>query len=837
MLSLKRFFRLSPTDYVGLHRRYAAILGEMPQQASLAFDAGEIGRKLKDLFSGMMRALFLQEGASFKVEIVADPAVQEFVGAHASVLDSSFEKVEMSEAMRRRLSRSNYIFSGMKAFHELHEAFPSLLDENGDKKPFERFLNDVLSIDRTYNVNYLRAEYNFVSASAEMAARWERFMADGDRYNLQYRTQKDGKVRPEHAALHGVTLPPSDPFWEEFYPPNGWNCFVAGTPVLTDRGWMPIEQITSGMTVVGGSGQYRTVIGTHAKPVNQKLVRVITERSRAVCTQNHRFLTHRGWVTAGCLNPGDILVQVGEVSFKNIFVNAIHNTAVMIKYCLVSLKGKREAVAPLTVDDYPQFGYEKIHNVYAAKVSNLDMKLHCKEVLEQQRLRFAQAGSQCAHPFGMDATGGQTVTDGLSHRLFPEKRGCSLQLFRNAAQKVAVGFRLALANVKSLLGKLVIYGGEVHSGGSSSCRVVNPLRGYRIAPVTDINAVFPEYTPHRPLVYTPVGGKPSEAAFLQKIPLFRGLACIHSFNGFDSVFDFLRRTFLHTRYNIVEAKVTLNKSVSKVYNLSVDVDESYVIPLGIVHNCRCTVIQVRKSKYPVTPHDEAMRLGDEALQRDKKGIFRFNAGKEGKSVPDYNPYTIRRCSTCPIAKGDNGGQLSQFVPDNEVCQACVRIHQCEDARHYSNHPDFGKRLRISDIADKSELSENIRAACALLKSFPKMEMELRPHIIAENVKNPEYIIDGLVADRKGIMAEQGITAGFKKALKQGCEAVVIDLDMNMGQKPLLTRKLAQFIDGRKRDFEDGRIKACYVIYQGKAIKITSWQSRQELTAQIEKLRP
>lgn len=224
MLSHKRFFRLSPTDYVGLHRRYAAILGEMPQTESLAFDAGEIGRRLKDLFSGMMRALFLQEGANFKVEIVADPAVQEFVGAHASVLDSSFEKVEMSAAMRRRLSRSNYIFSGMKAFHELHEAFPSMLDESGNKKPFERFLNDVLSIDRTYNVNYLRAEYNFVSASAEMAARWEQFMADGDRYNLQYRTQKDDKVRPEHAALHGVTLPPSDPFWEEFYPPNGWNC-------------------------------------------------------------------------------------------------------------------------------------------------------------------------------------------------------------------------------------------------------------------------------------------------------------------------------------------------------------------------------------------------------------------------------------------------------------------------------------------------------------------------------------------------------------------------------------------------------------------------------------
>ena len=129
--------------------------------------------------------------------------------------------------MRRRLQRSNFIFSGLKTFHELNEAFPSLFDGNGNRKPFEQFLNDVRSIDSTYNANYLRAEYNFVTASAEMAAKWKQFMEDGDRYNLQYRPQKDDRVCSEHAALDGVTLPPSDPFWEEFYPPNGWNCRCA----------------------------------------------------------------------------------------------------------------------------------------------------------------------------------------------------------------------------------------------------------------------------------------------------------------------------------------------------------------------------------------------------------------------------------------------------------------------------------------------------------------------------------------------------------------------------------------------------------------------------------
>lgn len=172
----------------------------------------------------MMQILYKVEGSQFRVEILEKPQMQEFIDTHARALDSSFQQVEMSDIMRQRLQQSNYIFSGMKTFHELNEAFPSLIDENGNRKPFEQFLNDVQKIDRTYNRNYLRAEYNFCQASANMASKWEGFMQDSDRYNLQYRTQRDKKVRPEHAALDRVTLPVTDSFWKEFYPPNGWNC-------------------------------------------------------------------------------------------------------------------------------------------------------------------------------------------------------------------------------------------------------------------------------------------------------------------------------------------------------------------------------------------------------------------------------------------------------------------------------------------------------------------------------------------------------------------------------------------------------------------------------------
>lgn len=214
---------MSPSDYEGLHERYARILGDKQIQATFSREE-DIRKELSRLFEGMMQTLYKVKGAQFRIEILEKPKIQEFINAHTSILDSTFEKVEMSDAMRRRLQRSDYIFSGMKTFHELNEAFPSLLDENGNRKPFEQFLNDVQSIDSTYNQNYLRAEYNFVQASAQMAAKWESFIQDGDRYNLQYRTAGDKKVRPEHAALDRVTLPITDPFWEEYYPPNGWNC-------------------------------------------------------------------------------------------------------------------------------------------------------------------------------------------------------------------------------------------------------------------------------------------------------------------------------------------------------------------------------------------------------------------------------------------------------------------------------------------------------------------------------------------------------------------------------------------------------------------------------------
>ena len=90
-------------------------------------------------------------------------------------------------------------------------------------------------VNNTYNGSYLRTEYNFARQSSLMAARWKHFEKDGDRYNLQYRTAYDDRVRTSHRKLEGITLPPSSKFWNDYFPPNGWNCRCTVVQVRKDK--------------------------------------------------------------------------------------------------------------------------------------------------------------------------------------------------------------------------------------------------------------------------------------------------------------------------------------------------------------------------------------------------------------------------------------------------------------------------------------------------------------------------------------------------------------------------------------------------------------------------
>ena len=160
--------------------------------------------------------------------------ISETAGVYLQALDDSSIQYEIPAEMRQSLEQDIFVFSGFKTYHQLKEASELLRDSQGRVKSFNQFYQDVSAIRQKYNRNWLHAEYNFAVSSAQMASHWAEYQQDEEMANLQYRTALDDKVRPEHAALEGVTLPMSDPFWDTAFPPNGWNCRCHVIPVLKE---------------------------------------------------------------------------------------------------------------------------------------------------------------------------------------------------------------------------------------------------------------------------------------------------------------------------------------------------------------------------------------------------------------------------------------------------------------------------------------------------------------------------------------------------------------------------------------------------------------------------
>ena len=180
----------------------------------------------RDIWENLAKWLHKQK--NYDPKSLADPEPLAAIRETHRILSQPLQEMkigqEIPEELTAALNNNIFYFSGFKTHHELVQASRMLKDSDGNFKPFHKFLNDIETLNKTYNKNYLRAEYNFATASTQMAIKWKEWEQDEGRYNLQYRTAGDDRVREEHAALNGVTLPPSDPFWNSYLPPNGWNC-------------------------------------------------------------------------------------------------------------------------------------------------------------------------------------------------------------------------------------------------------------------------------------------------------------------------------------------------------------------------------------------------------------------------------------------------------------------------------------------------------------------------------------------------------------------------------------------------------------------------------------
>ena len=169
----------------------------------------------------------IYENKEFKTEDLAFDEAAAVINETYRILKNAISSSithEVPKEVIYALENNAFTFSGFKTFHSLKEVGLSLIGKDGKIVQFNDFTQQVQAINDKYNRNYLYAEYNHAVGASIMAAKWTEFEQSGDRYNLQYRTAGDGRVREKHAVLNGTTLPASDAFWNRFLPPNGWNC-------------------------------------------------------------------------------------------------------------------------------------------------------------------------------------------------------------------------------------------------------------------------------------------------------------------------------------------------------------------------------------------------------------------------------------------------------------------------------------------------------------------------------------------------------------------------------------------------------------------------------------
>lgn len=138
--------------------------------------------------------------------------------------------IEHNKEFLRALKHSNEVFAAFKTHVMGISMADKLLDENGNLKPFDKWVKDVSSISRHQVGSWLKTEYNTAVLRAHNAADWQEFVANKDILpNLRWMPTTSPDAEATHRTYweKKLTLPVDHPFWVKHHPGDRWNCKCA----------------------------------------------------------------------------------------------------------------------------------------------------------------------------------------------------------------------------------------------------------------------------------------------------------------------------------------------------------------------------------------------------------------------------------------------------------------------------------------------------------------------------------------------------------------------------------------------------------------------------------
>ena len=173
--------------------------------------------------------------------------------------------------------------------------------------------------------------------------------------------------------------------------------------------------------------------------------------------------------------------------------------------------------------------------------------------------------------------------------------------------------------------------------------------------------------------------------------------------------------------------------------------------------CRCYVVQTAET---ATNEDKIPKLNDKDFPEE----FRINTGESGQVFSEEDLKQSKAHPYFALTNNDDwkkSFELSKLsAPSNTVFNT-------------------GNTLKVSPYADERDLKENIDDAKTIVKEA-KVNVEIRAHLDSTLLlghKNPEYIIDDTIADRKAPTTDKlkNLRNIYKSATKQECESLVLNL--------------------------------------------------------------
>ncbi len=144
------------------------------------------------------------------------------------------DKVPMSKKVFNSLAEDDrvkaFIVGGMAKADMLNAMYDSIGEALETGKPMEKWKEEIqdlfqrkgwtspapFRLDNIFRTNI---------QTAYQVGRYKQMMdVVEDRPYWQYSAVNDSRTRENHAALHGRVVKAKDPFWDTFYPPNGFRC-------------------------------------------------------------------------------------------------------------------------------------------------------------------------------------------------------------------------------------------------------------------------------------------------------------------------------------------------------------------------------------------------------------------------------------------------------------------------------------------------------------------------------------------------------------------------------------------------------------------------------------